>query len=257
MGVYTYHCDRDSRDKQRWRHSVKTVWNLRLAAVNKVYLSSGSREMACLKSSSAASSEYPGYFDVLFICDEWGSSRGGMSTFNREFAINLAKATTNSMKIHCYVSKSDERDREDARQQGVNLITAQCVPGSADSLDWLKIPPPGLQHPDVVVGHGRKFGTPAYFIMQTTKCKWVQFVHVFCEDLGKYKKTGAAAVDTIEENEKKHKMELQLCRAADAVVAVGSRLQQKLQQKSARYKGRDRHSWNLGNIFQFIAVCHR
>ena len=185
--------------------------------------------MACSESSSAASSvqeqKDPGYFDVMFICDEWGSSRGGMSTFNREFAINLAKATTNSMKIHCYVSKSDELDREDARRHGVNLITAQCVP--VDPLDWLKFPPPELPRPDVVVGHGRKFGTPAYFITRTTKCKWVQFVHVFCEDLGKYKKTTAAATDTIEENEKKHKREIELCRAADAVVAVGSRLQQK------------------------------
>ena len=29
--------------------------------------------------------------DVMFICSEWGSSRGGLSTFNRELAVNLAK----------------------------------------------------------------------------------------------------------------------------------------------------------------------
>ena len=34
-------------------------------------------------------------------------------------------------------------------------------------------------------------------------------------------------MDTIEENEKKHKREIELCKAADVVVAVGSRLQQK------------------------------
>ena len=34
-------------------------------------------------------------------------------------------------------------------------------------------------------------------------------------------------MDTIEENEKKHKSEIELCKAADVVVAVGSRLQQK------------------------------
>ena len=43
----------------------------------------------------------------------------------------------------------------------------------------------------------------------------------------KYKETATAATDTIEENEKKRKMEIELCKAADAVVAVGSRLQQK------------------------------
>ena len=165
--------------------------------------------------------------DVMFLCDEWKSSKGGLSTFNREFAINLAEATTGSMKIHCYVSNSDDRDREDAKQHGVNLITARSVPGSADPLEGLKFSPPELPNPHLVIGHGRKLGCPAYSLLQNTKCKWIQFVHVYCEDLGKYKESSTAAEDTIEENEKKHKMEIELCKAADAVVAVGSRLQQK------------------------------
>ncbi|XP_022804733.1 uncharacterized protein LOC111341950 isoform X6 [Stylophora pistillata] len=165
--------------------------------------------------------------DVMFLCDEWKSSKGGLSTFNREFAINLAETTTGSMKIHCYVSKSDDRDREDAKQHGVNLVTARSVPGSSDPFECLKFPPSELPNPQLVIGHGRKLGSPAYSLMQYTKCKWIQFVHVYCEDLGKYKKTTAVATDTIEENEKKHKMEIDLCKVADAVVAVGSRLQQK------------------------------
>jgi len=165
--------------------------------------------------------------DVMFLCNDWKSSKGGLSTFNREFAVNLAKTSSGIIKVHCYVSQSDELDREDAKQHGVNLITAQSVPGSSDPLDWLKIPPPELPCPDIVIGHGRKFGTPAFFIVRATKCKWVHFVHVFCEDLGKFKLTESGAVDTIEENEKKHKDEIALCKAADAVVAVGSLLQQK------------------------------
>ena len=94
-------------------------------------------------------------------------------------------------------------------------------------LDWLKIPPPELPNPDIVVSHGRKFGTPAYVIVQHAKCKWIHFVHVFCEDLGKFKETESDAVDTIEENEKKNKSEIELCNAADVVFAVGSLLQQK------------------------------
>ena len=166
--------------------------------------------------------------NVMFLCDEWKSSKvDGLSTFNQELAVNLAKISSDSIKVHCYVSQSDELCTEDARQHGVNLITARSIPGSADPLDWLKIPPPELSNPDIVIGHGRKFGTPAYFIAQTTKCNWVHFVHVFCEDLGKYKLTQSASLDTIEENEKKHKREIELCKAADLVVAVGSRLQQK------------------------------
>ena len=119
--------------------------------------------------------------DVMFICDEWRSSKGGLSTFNKQFAVNLAKAASNRIKVHCYVSSSSPEDKEDASKQGVNLITAQRSPGSNDPMEWLKIPPPELPAPDVVVGHGRKFGSPAYFISKMTKCKWIHFVHVFCD----------------------------------------------------------------------------
>ena len=188
--------------------------------------------MACSSASSADTIEEEEReqrpIDAMFLCDEWKSSKGGLSTFNRELAINLAETTTGCMKIHCYVSRSDDQDREDAKQHEVNLITAQTVPGSRDPLDWLKVPPPELPHPHVVIGHGRKLGTPACHIVRSTRCKWIQLVHVFCEDLGKFKEATATTVtDTIEENEVKHKMEIELCKEANAVVAVGSRLQQK------------------------------
>ena len=165
--------------------------------------------------------------NAMFLCEEWMSSKGGLPTFNREFAISLAKISNGEIKVHCYVSRSSESDREDARKNSVNLITATSIPGTSDPLDWLRVPPPELSHPDIVIGHGRKFGIPAYCIVKTTSCKWVQFVHVFCEDLGKFKQADAENTDTIEENEKKHKSEIALCKAADAVVAVGTRLQLK------------------------------
>ena len=167
------------------------------------------------------------FINVMFICNEWGSSKGGLSTFNREFAVNLAKVSGDRIKVHCYVCKSSEEDREDARKQEVNLITAQRVPGASDPMEWLKIPPPELPNPDIVVGHGRKFGGAAYFISKQTQCRWIQFVHVFCEDLGRHKLEGGAIADAIADNEKKHRQELELCEAADRVVAVGAELQEK------------------------------
>jgi len=115
--------------------------------------------------------------DVLFICNEWGSFKGGLPTFNREFAVNLATAASDRIKVHCYVCSSSEEDRLDANKRRVNLITAQPIPGSNDPMEWLKIPPPELPRQDVVVGHGRKFGSPAYFISERIKCKWIHFVH--------------------------------------------------------------------------------
>ena len=97
----------------------------------------------------------------------------------------------------------------------------------ADPIERLKWLPPELPNPHLVIGHGRKLGVVAYFLAKVTKCRWIQFVHVYCEDLGKYKKSTMAATDSIDENEMKHKIEIELCKVADAVVAVGSRLQQK------------------------------
>ena len=163
--------------------------------------------------------------NVLFVCDEWKSLKGGLTTFNRELALNLA--LSKNFNVFCYVTQSDEEDRKDASKHGVNLITAKSVPGSTDLRDHLKIPPPVPI--DLVIGHGRKFGNPAYFIAERRKCKWIQFVHVFCEDLGKFKKATQSTVDTIDDNENKHKLEIQLCEAADVVVGVGSGLQRKYQ----------------------------
>ena len=59
--------------------------------------------------------------NVMFLCEEWMSSKGGLSTFNREFAISLAKISNDEIKVHCYVSQSSESDIEDARKYN-NLI---------------------------------------------------------------------------------------------------------------------------------------
>ena len=167
------------------------------------------------------------YINIMFVCSEWGSKKGGLSTFNRQLAVNLVKTSQDKIKVHCYVCESNEVDRQDASRQGVNLITARRPPGSSDPLEWLKIPPPELPHPDIVVGHGRKFGSAAYFISDRTKCRWVHFVHVFCEDLGKFKLEYSASSDAIAENEEKNRRELELCEAADRVVAVGVGLQRR------------------------------
>ncbi|CAH3156665.1 unnamed protein product [Porites evermanni] len=188
----------------------------------------------------------------MFLCEEWMSSKGGLPTFNREFAISLAKISNGEIKVHCYVSRSSESDREDASKNSVNLITATSIPGTSDPLDWLKIPLPELSHPDIVIGHGRKFGVPAYCIAKTTNCKWVQFVHVFCEDLGKFKQAVAENTDTIEENEKKHKSEIALCKAADAVVAVGTRLQLKY---SRCLPDREVHVITPGIFEKFVSLA--
>ena len=64
--------------------------------------------------------------NVLFVCDEWKSLKGGLTTFNRELALNLA--LNKNFNVSCYVAQSDEEDRKDASKHGVNLITAKSIP---------------------------------------------------------------------------------------------------------------------------------
>ena len=156
--------------------------------------------------------------DVMFLCSEWGSSKGGLSTFNRELAVNLAKYWKERIRVHCFVCQSTEEERQDASSNGIQLMTAQRPPGSSDPLEWIRFPPSELPNPDIVVGHGRQFGGAAYSIRRMTGCKWIHFVHVFCEDLGKHKLECCVTADAIADNEAKNKRELELCKASDAVV---------------------------------------
>lgn len=165
---------------------------------------------------------------MLFICDEWKSTKGGLSTFNRCFAENVTKYCRH-IDVSSYVQQSDESDRENARKKGVSLLTAAKLPGNRNQMDWLKCLPEELPNPDVVVAHGRKFGQAAHFIVRraSSTCCWVQMVHVFCQDIGKYKTRSSKGDDPIDENENKHQDEVELCEAADAVVTVGTRLWEK------------------------------
>ena len=83
---------------------------------------------ASIAASSEEEEKERRLIDAMFLCDEWKSSKGGLSTFNRELAINLAETTTGSMKIHCYVSRSDDQDRDDAEQHGVRLFLDREIP---------------------------------------------------------------------------------------------------------------------------------
>lgn len=164
-------------------------------------------------------------FKLMFVCDEWKSTKGGLSTFNRSFSENMAKYCSH-IEVFCYVSQSDEKDRQNAREKGVCLLTAKKLPGNRNPFDWLKFLPKELPNPNVVLTHGRKFGPVAPFLVQkaSSTCCWVHMVHGFGPDIGKYKSSSSKRVDPIDDNEKKHHDEIELCEAADAVVTVGPRL---------------------------------
>ena len=154
---------------------------------------------------------------VTILGSEWRSSKGGLSTINRELAIQLAKCP--EAKITFFLPKCSQEDKKLALQHNVKIVEATRRPGFED-LDWLTFTPEHLQI-DVIVGHGVKLGKQAQIIKEGKNCKWIQVVHTDpAEELGMFKNYS----NPISKGEEKHNTEVELCEMADLVVGVGPKL---------------------------------
>ena len=154
---------------------------------------------------------------VTILASEWGSSKGGLSTINRELAIQLAKFP--EVEITFFLPQCSQEDKKVAMEQyNIKIIEATPLPGH-EQLDWLCVPPEDLQI-DIIIGHGVKLGKQVQIIKRSKRCKWVQVVHTDPEELGMFKNYS----DPISKGEEKHKTEVELCEMADHVVAVGPKL---------------------------------
>ena len=155
--------------------------------------------------------------NITLLASEWSSSMGGLSTLNRKLAVLLAKQPQVSVTVLVPQNACSEEDKKNASQSNVTIQEAKVRPGY-DDLDWLCSPPKSLLI-DVIVGHGAKLGKQAQFF-QSDSCKWVQMVHTVPEELGIYKEYRGA----VTKGEKKNRVEVELCKLADLVVAVGAKL---------------------------------
>ena len=153
---------------------------------------------------------------VTILGSEWGPSNGGLSTINRELAIQLAKCP--EVEITFFLPKCSQEDKKGALDHKVEIVEATPMPGF-EKLDWLCFPPKDLQI-DIIVGHGVKLGKQAQVIKDLKTCKWFQVVHTDPEELGMFKNVS----NPISKGEEKHKTEVELCKMADHVVGVGPKL---------------------------------
>ena len=143
---------------------------------------------------------------------------GGLSTTNRKLAIMLAKHELVEVTLLVPPSALSEEDKKTATSHNIAVREVQRRPGY-DSLDWLSFPPKDLAI-DIVLGHGAMLGKQAQVIRESHRCKWVQVVHTAPEELGMFKIYPRA----IAKGEKKNRTEVDLCKLADLVVAVGPKL---------------------------------
>ena len=154
---------------------------------------------------------------VTLLSSEWRSTKGGLSTISRELAIQLAKHP--SVEVSVYLPQCSEEDKRVAASHNVCLIKAREMPGLEPNF-WLSCLPED-HVVDCVIGHGAVLGRQVQIIKRTHPyCKWIQVVHTTPEELGMYK----GYEERISKGEKKHQVEIELCKLADQVVAVGPKL---------------------------------
>ena len=173
---------------------------------------------------------------VVLLASEWNSKHGGLSTFNRELAIHLAKHP--KVEVFFFLPKCDRAEMQAAKKKQITLVEAEPIIGLSE-LQWLCHPPKWLQI-DFVIGHGVVLGSQAQIIRKNSTCKWIQFVHTDPEELGMFKDYP----DAVSKGEEKHKDEVKLCEMADVVVAVGPKLAEACR-SYLRYCGKDQDVFEL------------
>ena len=175
--------------------------------------------------------------NVTLLGSEWGSTKGGLSTFNRELAIQLAK--NDNVEVTMYLPCYSDEDKRAAAGFSVCLLKANEKPGY-DPIDWLAAIP-RHHRMDVVIGHGIHLGRQVPWIKELRpNCKWIQVVHTIPEELAMSKDYPCP----IAKGAKKHEAEVELCELADQVVAVGPKLTEVFA-CSLRPSGKDKDVINL------------
>ena len=170
---------------------------------------------------------------VTLLGSEWNSSEGGLSTLNRELAIYLSKHPKVEVTLLVPEGVCKDEEKREAGSYGITIVEAKEQTGY-DPLDWLKSPPKDLSI-DVIIGHGKKLGRQVQGIRNFAEfknCKWVQVVHTAPEDLGKFKDY----TNPTSKGERKHQVEVDLCKRADLVMPVGPRLTELYSSYLQRYK---------------------
>ncbi|XP_067020829.1 uncharacterized protein [Acropora muricata] len=200
-----------------------------------------SQDEVCQQTRAVQSSQGQ-ILNITLLASEWKSSAGGLSTLNREFAINLSQIKNVKVSLLVPESACNDEDKREARSFDISILDAKkCV--GLDPLVWLSNPPQDHKI-DVIVGHNVKLGCQVQLIKrqaQFQNCKWVHVVHTSPEDLGKFKDCS----NPNSKGQEKQWDEVDLCKSADLVVPVGPKLEK-------AYQGYLQSSEKSGDFFELL-----
>ena len=134
-----------------------------------------------------------------------------------------------------------EEDKRAARGYNISIREATRLAGFSNPLDWLSLPPDDLDI-QVVIGFGARLGRQAQIIRKSYGCKWVQVMLTDSEELAVHK----GYRSFIDKGKRRYISEVDFCRIADLVVAVGPKLTEAISSQLFL---------SFGDVFQLIPSC--
>lgn len=164
----------------------------------------------------------------LLVATEWSSAHGGVSTFNRNLCIALAKQ---GHTVYCFIPSAEERDYALASKHNVEIIVANNYPGLNIEAKLARGPIRSVI-PDVVIGHDHITGSPALALARELyHCPYVHFIHTSPEDIEPHKIRSEESPNRVISHSKgndKAEVQVSLCLESDIVLTVGPTLLQSI-----------------------------
>ena len=173
---------------------------------------------------------------ITFLTEEWTqSTKGSCSTFMRQMAIELSGLE--NVEIGILIPCASPEDKEDAEKYNIKVFEPEKLTGY-EPVNCLQFPPQGFST-DFIIGQGIKSGCHGQVLKNNLGCKWVHVVLRNAEETAMFQKTPGA----ISEGQKQRETEVELCKKADMVITVGSKLNETF--NSALHHCKKDHIFNL------------
>ena len=173
---------------------------------------------------------------ITFLTEEWTqSTKGSCSTFMRQMAIELSRLE--NVEIGILIPSASQEDKEDAQKYNIKVFEPEKIPGY-EPVNCLQLPPQGFST-DFIIGHSIEPGCHGQVLKNNLGCKWVHVVLRNAEETAMFQKTPGA----ISEGQKQRETEVELCKKADMVITVGSKLNETF--SSALHQCKKDHIFNL------------
>ena len=158
----------------------------------------------------------------LCIASEWYSQSGGLSSFNRQLCLSLAKI----QKVYCYLPDFTDDEFNHAKRHSVKLIKPKRIYGIPVEQSMMNKPVlEGTDIPGYLLGHDRFLGPTMLFLQINyfPAAKTAFFIHTNPGEIELYKPE-QKDVDHAFKSEEREKIQKETAKNSSLIVAVGPKL---------------------------------